>query len=71
MTISGPFMMEKARALAERLGVPEGQFKVSSGWLERFKERNGVSFKRVVEKRSLLMSPVTRWKSGNVLSPSF
>ena len=38
MTISGPFMMGKVRELAERLGVPEGQFKVSCGWLERFKE---------------------------------
>ena len=38
MTISGPFMMGKTRELAERLGVLEGQFKVSSGWLERFKE---------------------------------
>ena len=47
VTISGPFMMGKARELAERLGVPEGQFKVSSGWLERFKERHGISFKRV------------------------
>ena len=45
--ITGPFMMEKASGLAKRLGVPEGQFKVSSGWLERFKERHGITFKKV------------------------
>ena len=45
--ISGPFLMEKANDLAKLLGVPDGQFKISSGWLERFKERHGISFKKV------------------------
>ena len=45
--ISGPFLMEKASDLAKLLGVPDGQFKISSGWLERFKERHGISFKKV------------------------
>lgn len=40
-------MTEKARDLAKRLGVPQGLFKVSSGWLERFKERHGISLKKV------------------------
>ena len=45
--ISGPFMMSKAEEFACRLGVPDGQFKCSSGWLEWFKQRHGISFKRV------------------------
>lgn len=50
-------MMEKVQGLAERLGVPEGQFKVSSGWLERFKERHGISFKKVCgEQKSVNVS---------------
>ncbi|MEW8546499.1 MAG: transposase, partial [Candidatus Thiodiazotropha sp.] len=63
--ITGPFMMEKATGLAERLGVPEGQFKVSSGWLERFKERHGISFKRVCgEEKSVDMhsDQMEEWK---------
>ena len=39
--------MEKASDLAKLLGVPDGQFKILSGWLERFKERHGISFKKV------------------------
>ena len=45
--IDGPYMMQKAGELALRLGMSEGQFKASSGWLERFKERHGISFKKV------------------------
>ena len=45
--ISGPFMMSKAEEFACRLGVPDGQFKCSCGWLERFKQRHGISFKHV------------------------
>ena len=42
--------MEKASDLDKLLGVPDGQFKISSGWLERFKERHGISFKKVCGK---------------------
>lgn len=45
--ISGPFMMQRAVDLAEKLGVPKGEFKCSNGWLDRFKERHGISFKRI------------------------
>ena len=45
--ITGPFMMEKSSGLAKRLGVPKGQFKVSSSWLEWFKEKHGIIFKQV------------------------
>ena len=39
--------MEKASALAELMGVPDGQVKVSCSWLERFKDRHGIAFKKV------------------------
>ena len=45
--ISGPFMMQRAGELAVKLGIPMGEFKCSNGWLERFKERHGISFKRI------------------------
>ena len=45
--ISGPFMMQRAGELAEMLGIPKGEFKCSTGWLDRFKERHGISFKRI------------------------
>ena len=46
--------MTKACDLAELLGVPDGQFKISSGWLERFKERQGISFKKVCGKEKFI-----------------
>ena len=45
--LSGPFMMQRAGELAEKLGVPAGEFKCSNGWLDRFKDRHGISFKRI------------------------
>lgn len=45
--ISGPVMLEKAGELAEKLGVPKGEFKCSNGWLDRFKDRHGISFKKI------------------------
>ena len=39
--LSGLFMMQGAGELAEKLGVPAG------GWLDRFKDRYGISFKRI------------------------
>ena len=45
--LSGPFMMQHARELAEKLGVPAGEFKCSNGWLDRFKDRHGISFKHI------------------------
>ena len=38
--------MAKACDLAKLLGVPDGQFKISTGWLKRL-ERQGISFKKV------------------------
>jgi transposase len=38
--ISGLILQEKARQIAEEIGVPAGQFKGSNGWLEKFRTRH-------------------------------
>ena len=43
--ISGPILSAKAEEFANQLEIEN--FKASTGWLERFKERHGISFKRV------------------------
>ncbi|KAK1157956.1 tigger transposable element-derived protein 4-like [Acipenser oxyrinchus oxyrinchus] len=42
--VSGPLLMEKANRLAQGLGLMD--FKASNGWLERWKERNAIKFKK-------------------------
>jgi hypothetical protein len=42
--VSGPMLMEKANCLAEGLGLSD--FKATVGWLERWKERKGIQFKK-------------------------
>ena len=44
LPISGPLLMEKAAQLAEGLGIQD--FKATVGWLERWKERNNIKFKK-------------------------
>ncbi|XP_064165140.1 tigger transposable element-derived protein 4-like [Anguilla rostrata] len=46
--LSGPTLMETAKALAESLGDPD--FKPTEGWLSRWKERNNIVFRRVQKK---------------------
>jgi len=40
--LSDAMLIEKAKLLANGLGVPEGALQFSSGWLHKFKERNGI-----------------------------
>ena len=47
VAISGEMMREKARYFADKLGVAESDFDCSAGWLERFKSRHAIVFKRV------------------------
>ncbi|MGH0117396.1 UNVERIFIED_CONTAM: hypothetical protein FKN15_034583 [Acipenser sinensis] len=42
--VSGPLLMEKANRLAQGLGLMD--FKATNGWLERWKERNAIKFKK-------------------------
>ena len=41
--LSGPLLLEKAKSFAQQLRITE--FKQSTGWLDRFKERHDITFK--------------------------
>ena len=43
--LSGPLLLQKAKDFAEQLRITT--FKQSTGWLDRFKERHGITFKAV------------------------
>ena len=45
--VSGPMLQTKAVSLADQLGYSAGEFKCSSGWLSRFKERHGIASHQV------------------------
>lgn len=61
--ISGLILKEKALQFANELGVSE--FSASNGWFERFKERHGLSFKKMCgEAAAVDMRPVEEWKNG-------
>src|SRR5262245_21037394 len=45
--IDGPTIQVKALDFAKQLGYQEGEFKASRGWLNRFKKRHGISFRRI------------------------
>ncbi|CAB5393558.1 unnamed protein product [Rhizophagus irregularis] len=40
--LSDAILVEKAKLLANGLGVPENMLQFSSGWLQEFKKRNGI-----------------------------
>jgi len=44
LPVSGPLLMEKADQLAHGLGITD--FKATNGWLERWKTRNAIQFKK-------------------------
>ncbi|CAC5399120.1 Receptor-type tyrosine-protein phosphatase T,Tyrosine-protein phosphatase non-receptor type 22,Receptor-type tyrosine-protein phosphatase kappa,Receptor-type tyrosine-protein phosphatase F,Tyrosine-protein phosphatase 99A,Tyrosine-protein phosphatase Lar,Receptor-type tyrosine-protein phosphatase alpha,Receptor-type tyrosine-protein phosphatase epsilon,Receptor-type tyrosine-protein phosphatase gamma,Receptor-type tyrosine-protein phosphatase N2,Receptor-type tyrosine-protein phosphatase U,Receptor-type ty len=45
LPISGPMLTTKAEEFAKRLDHPE--FKCSNGWLDRFKDRHNITFKKI------------------------
>ena len=45
LPVSGPILLGKAEEFASKLGISD--FKASTGWLDRFKDRNGITFKKV------------------------
>ncbi|CAC5416811.1 Tigger transposable element-derived protein 4 [Mytilus coruscus] len=52
LPISGPMLTTKAEEFAKRLDHPE--FKCSNGWLDRFKDRHNITFKKIcVEAKSV------------------
>ncbi|CAG8728253.1 12097_t:CDS:2 [Cetraspora pellucida] len=42
MILSDALLVEKAKLLANGLGIPQGTLKFSNDWLEKFKDRNGI-----------------------------
>ncbi|XP_071527669.1 uncharacterized protein [Panulirus ornatus] len=47
LPISGPILMEKAKSIGNEMGI---EFKPSTGWLGRWKDRNGVTLKTFKDK---------------------
>ncbi|XP_068703744.1 tigger transposable element-derived protein 4-like [Montipora foliosa] len=59
--VDGPLIQEFATKVAEKLGYPE--FKASSGWLTRFKERNNLSQHKLCgESADVPQATVYSWK---------
>ncbi|XP_067130368.1 tigger transposable element-derived protein 4-like [Centruroides vittatus] len=62
LPVSGPIPKQKAMEIAGVLGV-ETKFSASDGWSKRFKDRQGVTFKKLRgEKESVDMTSVGTWK---------
>ena len=64
LPVSGPVLLGKAEEFASKLRISD--FKASTGWLDRFKDRNGITFKKVCgEARSVdtESSDMTEWQS--------
>ena len=60
--ISGPMLQGKALQYAAKLGLNE-DFKASNGWLNRFRQRHGMTFASVDgESRSVPQETVDKWK---------
>ncbi|XP_033730921.1 tigger transposable element-derived protein 4-like [Pecten maximus] len=62
LPISGPMLKSKASDLAEKMG--EQNFASSTGWVDRFKERHGICFKKICgEAKSVDTSSdaMTKW----------
>ena len=57
--ISGPLLMEKANVFAEQMNL---NFTANPGWLERFKKRNGITFKNICgESRQVSQEMTSSW----------
>lgn len=60
--IDGNFLKEKAKTFAEKMDI-EVDFKVSNGWFEKFKERHGLSFKKLCgESADVDLGSVNGWR---------
>ncbi|GBM37497.1 Tigger transposable element-derived protein 6 [Araneus ventricosus] len=58
--VSGVLLQEKARELGESLGLET--FKVSNGWLEKFRTRHNIFCKQICgEEKSVIPNEVTDW----------
>ena len=60
--VTGPVLLKKAEELARGLGKDD--FTCTGGWVERFKARHGISFKRVRITSSAWIRII--WNAGNL-----
>lgn len=61
--INGPLIREKALEFSKLFG--HGNFQASVGWLNRFRERFGISFKIICgEEKSVPLDKVNEWRAG-------
>ena len=62
LPISGPVLLVKAAEIAEKLNT---EFIPNNGWLNRFKKRHNISYKRLLVNQSLLIKAL--WVIGVTL----
>lgn len=64
--IDGNFLKEKAKTFAEKMDI-EVDFKASNGWFEKFKDRHGLSFKKLCgESADVDLGCVNGWRQGQL-----
>lgn len=60
LPISGPIICEKARKIAEGLQIAD--FNASNGWIDRFKNRNGIVYRQISgESETVAQQDVDTW----------
>lgn len=65
VAVSGPVLIAQARKFADALGHAE--FQCSSGWLDRFKQRHGISGKCITGESAAVSNDVTAdWLTSSV-----
>ena len=63
--ISGPLLMEKASTLSNEMRL---EFNPNPGWLERFKRRNGIVFKKICGEANQVTNSMTDEWLNSILS---
>lgn len=62
VSVGGPILKEKAQAFAKSLG--HGKFRASNGWLDNFKKRNNIVFRKLCgESASVNNDVCNEWKT--------
>ena len=62
--LNGPIIMDKAEEIGKMMNK---EFKASSGWLERFKKRNGIYYDKFSKSTYLCNSEKCKYLSHNLL----
>lgn len=64
-TISGPILQEKAKMIANELGIAENDFSASSGWLQKFLMRNNISLFTISGESAIVdLNKIQSWKEN-------